>query len=493
MKHPFFLKIFIFVILSVYGSVATALFLYKAEAKGVKTSYKRYSIFKYQDKDILCESYIVKKDDWLYKIFRKKGEISKKDFPRFLIIFKRINPQISNIDDIEPGNPILIPLKKVKKEDYDQSISGQVDIPVVEFSARPDAAYLKGVIKKHTIKKGENISTLIDKAFLETGGTLSEEGLKAFQLANPDIKNINLIYEGADIYLPDPSITSKPWFQSFLSGKIRQQETKKTQAIIKPVKIDAHQLIQLQKYAALIGGTLLSQGKMYFPSKSHSHQVLDLSVTPVIETKEGSKILILPDENINTEALKSIKAYWKNLKYQLISKTIDQQTTAAGINPLKKRKITAEYKQMIKIILSQTEYDYVPNSKIPFALNHIRLEASFGRVIRKKAPDLLINFGNVYGSALGVLKKEEFDIISIPSQLSALELVRTLFSHLGYSTWDNPSFLTGDTVETMKGLYAAKAQDKLFIPFEPLSPAAIQYLKKEEIKILSTKEKPSAQ
>jgi hypothetical protein len=493
MRNLFFLKIIIFILLSFYGSAGTAPFLYKAEAKGVKTSYKRYSIFKYRNENILCESYIVKKDDWLYKIFRKKGEISEKDFPRFLIIFKRINPQISNIDDIEPGNSILIPLKSVKKEDYNQNISGKVDVPVVEFSARPDNDDLKRFTKKHTMKKGESISTLVDKAFLKKGGTLSEDGLKAFELANPDIKNIHLVYEGADIYLPDPSITSQSWFQSRLSGKTQHQETGKNQPRFKSFKINEHQLIQLQKYASLIGGTLLNQGKIYFPGKNTSHQVLDLSIMPIIETNKGSKILILSDETMNAAILKKVKAYWKNLKIQLMSDIMDKQPTAAGMSPLKKRNVTTEYKQLIQVLLSQTDHDYVPHAKIPFSINHIHLEASFGRVIRKEAADILINFGNVYGSALGVLEKKEFEIISIPPKFTAPELVRTLFSHLGYSIWENPSFLTDDTVENMTGLYAAKAQNKLFIPMEPLSPAAIQYLKKEGINILSTKETPPVQ
>ena len=79
MKKQIFFKIFIFTVLSIY-IVAVSPFLSHTEAKtkGVKTSYKRYSFFKYKNEEFLCEPYIVKKDDWLYKIFRKKGEITKK-------------------------------------------------------------------------------------------------------------------------------------------------------------------------------------------------------------------------------------------------------------------------------------------------------------------------------------------------------------------------------------------------------------------------------
>ena len=482
MKKLIFLKIFILTVLALHAYVVPP-FLSQSKATGVKTSYKRYSIFKYKNEDVLCEPYIVNKDDWLYKIFRKKGEISEKDFPHFIIIFKEINPQISNIDAIEPGIHILIPLKSVDQEDYDQTSKGNVDIPVIEFSTISKDLNLKPFMQEHKIKKGETLSTLIDKDFLKKGGGISEEGLKAFQLANPNIKNINIIFEGSDIYLPDPSIKSQPWFQSLLSGKPNEKEKKEQAA--EQYKIEAYKLTQLKKYSSLIGGTLLSSGKMYFPGENNASQVLDLSSTPIIETDDGSKILIISGENVNDELLEYVQTYWKDLKTQLISETIDKVKNKSKSSP--KKNITTEYKKIIEILLSQTGYDYIPNAKIPFMLNNINLEASFGRVLRKDTTDLLINFGNVYGTALEALEKREFEIISITPKLTTLELSKKLFSHLGYSTWINPSFFTGEAVEKMNGLYAAKEKDKVFIPFKPLSNTAIDYLKKEKIKTLTTK------
>lgn len=482
MKKFIFFKIFIFTVLALYTYVVSP-FLPPSKAKGVKTSYKRYSIFKYKDEDVLCEPYIVNKDDWLYKIFRKKGEISEKDFPHFIIIFKEINPQISNIDAIEPGFHILIPLKSVNQGDYDQTSSGDVDIPVVEFSRISEDLNLKPFVQKHKIKKGETISTLIDKDFLKKGGALSDEGLKAFQLANPNIKNINIIYEGSDIYLPDPSIKSQPWFQSLLSGDPNNKGKK--EQVAEQYKIEAYKLTQLKKYSSLIGGTLLSSGKMYFPGKNNANQVLDLSLTPIIETDDGSKILIVSGENVNDELLEYVETYWKDLKTQLISETIDKLKKDSETNP--KKNITTEYKKIIETLLSQTGYEYIPNARIPFMLNNIKLEASFGRVLRKDTTDLLINFGNVYGTALEALEKREFEIISITPKLTTIELSKKLFSHLGYSTRINPSFFTGEAVESINGLYAAKEKDKVFIPFKPLSDTAIDYLKKEKIKIVTTK------
>lgn len=482
MKKYGFHKIFILTILSFY-ICGIFFFSTPTAAKGVKTSYKRYSIYNYKNEEVLCEPYTVNKDDWLYKIFRKKGEISEKDFPLFLFIFKEINPKISNIDAIEPGNHILIPLKKVQKGEYDQSTPGNIDVPVIEFSALPEDFNLTPFIKAHEIKKGENISSLLDKDFLRKGGAISEEGIKAFQLANPNIKNINIVYEGTQVYLPDPSIKSQPWFQSYLTGDQQQDEKQGEKLALDQLKIEAFKLAQLKKYSSLIGGTLLSHGKIYFPGQNDSNTVLDLSSIPMIETDDGSKILIISGENINDELLKRVQAYWKDLKIQVMSETLKKLKNPVESKFSKNR--TGEYKKIIATLLSQAGYEYIPNAKIPFMLNNLRLEASFGRIVREDTTDLLINFGNVYGAALDVLEKREFEILSIKAQLSVLELVEKLFSHLGYTTWKNPSFFTGDTVESIPGLYATKGKDKVFIPVKPISLQAIQYLEKEDIKRLS--------
>ncbi len=75
----------------------------------LEKSYKRYSLYTYMDNDILCEPYTVKKGDWVYKILKSKGEISKTDFSLFLKIFQTVNPDIKDIDTLLHGQTILIP------------------------------------------------------------------------------------------------------------------------------------------------------------------------------------------------------------------------------------------------------------------------------------------------------------------------------------------------------------------------------------------------
>ncbi len=481
LERLIFFKVFIFTVLILYVlSVFPVSALSKP--KGVKTSYKRYSIFKYKNEDILCEPYIVKKGDWLYKIFKKKGELSIKNFPLFLIIFKEINPQINNIDMIKPGRQILIPLKKAGAKDYEQTTPGNIDVPIIEFSILPGELTLAPFIKKHNIQKGETVSGLISKDFLNQWGGISKEGLKAFQLVNPNIKNIHKIYEGTDIYLPDPSIKSQSWFMRLVPGKrgaFKKDETRKS------FRLEKAKIAALKRYTSLIEGTLINSGKMYFPNKNNSGGFLDLSSTPIIDTKDGSKILILSGHNVSDALLKNIKNHWTDLKIQLISQIMDKAENARKNKLIKKNHGFIDHKKMIETLLSQTNYTYHPNTTIPFMMNNIPLEAQLGRVTKKDTREVLINFGIVYGAALDILKKQKFKVISMSPELTPLELAEKLFSNLGYKTWKNPSFSGKKEIHRINGLYAIKGKEKLFLPTGKLNLDAFTYLKKTRVKILS--------
>ncbi len=484
MKKLAVFKKFVFIFIALYAYFISP-FLPYSLAKGVKTSYKQYSIFKYQNNDILCEPYVVNKNDWLYKIFKEKGEISEKDFPYFINLFKKLNPHISNVDAIQPGMQILIPLKKIIKEEYSHNATGIIDIPVVEFSTKAEDIDLKPFVKKHIVQKGDTISTLIDKTFLNKNGLISKQGMKAFLLANPNIKNINIIYEGAEIYLPVPSITSQPWFNAKSPKRRPTKKTERSEEMKR--KIQAHELAQLKKYSTLIGGTLLNQGQIHFPGKNSSKMVLDLATSPVIETADGSRILIMTGNNLNAELLEHIQIYWKDLKTQLLSKAIEQIKRRKISRKAEKSSSAEEQKEIVSKLLAHTDYEYIPSVIIAFTIENMNLEAEFGKIFRPYETDLLINFGNVYGSAIKALEKNRYSIFSVNPKTNSLELAKQLFLSLGYTTWNNPSFAYQKKIKKINGLYVSKNNNKLFISIELLNMDIKKYLTEKNIKTVTIK------
>ena len=276
--------------------------------------YKSYEVRKDKGRDILCDPYIVQKDDWLFKLFKQRGEISQKDFPEFLSIFKRINPHIHNVNKILPGQHIFIPLKILSKDSMLGQSSGIVTIPFVTISNIPEL--LKNHSTAYTVKRGDCLSRLIVQGYRTDEATteLYREGLKLFRLINPGIVDPDLIHAGQKIYIPNPLIRNQPWYKSLFdaSGNIVEKialddtdtsRTRDTAAVApSPFKQLAHAL----------DAKLLNKGIYYFPMQGEEDFGLDLSKFPVIELKNQSKI-IFQEDDIQEYGLNAVKSFWKNV------------------------------------------------------------------------------------------------------------------------------------------------------------------------------------
>jgi len=273
--------------------------------------------------DILCDPYVVQKGDWVLKVFRQKGEISHKDFPEFLAIFKRINPHIRNIDMIRPGQHILIPLKKLKKDSLPGQSSGIVTIPFVTISNLPDI--IKPLSTEYIVQKGDYISKLIARGYGSYKTKSYKQGIVLFRLINPNVVDLDRIYPGQKLYIPDSSLRDKPWYKSLFdsSGNIiikADQNSPDAKALTFFVPTDKPDNIAspFAAVASILDAKFLNKGIYFFPMQGENDYKLDLSSFPVIELKDKTKILLAlsanKDKKINEPDLTAIKSFWNNVK-----------------------------------------------------------------------------------------------------------------------------------------------------------------------------------
>ncbi len=310
-----FLCLIIFTISPLYD--VTAAFLYKS-----------YVVKKDRGRDVLCDPYIVQKDDWIYKIFRQRGEISQKDFPEFLSIFKRINPHILKVNRILPDQHIFIPLKILSRDSMMGQSSGIVTIPFVTISNIPEI--LKNHSTAYTVKQGDYLSRLVARGYGVPGTTsndermkLYKEGMKLFRLINPGIVDPNLIHAGQKIYIPNPLIRNQPWYKSLFdaSGNIVEEivldhtdasRTRDTAAVAAVTRKEYIAPSPLEQLAHVLDARLLNKGTYYFPVQGEEDFGLDLSRFPVVELKNQGRIM-LHEDDIQGYALNAIRSFWKNV------------------------------------------------------------------------------------------------------------------------------------------------------------------------------------
>jgi len=281
--------------------------------------YKSYMVREDYGKNILCDAYVVGKNDWVLKILRQRGEIAEKDFPRFLGIFKRINPHIKDIDTIHPGQQILIPLKELENSLLPGQESGIVTLPFVTISGLPDT--LEPYVQEYTVQKGDSLSKIFYRLY---GARPFEESIRLFSALNPDIKDFDRIYPEQVIRLPDPSMKDKPWYPELVS------HPEQMMAVVEPAESQAQALPEpasapnarqetrrdmgpFGRAAAILEARSQSRGVYYFPRGSGPDLKLDLARFPVFAFENGTRMMFV-DESMAKADLELIRGFWKDLR-----------------------------------------------------------------------------------------------------------------------------------------------------------------------------------
>jgi hypothetical protein len=280
--------------------------------------YKSYVVRQDQGRDILCDNYIVQQNDFILKLFRESGEISQTDFPEFLNVFSRINPNIPNINRIQSGQRILIPLKKLSPESLPGQQTGVVTIPFVTISTLPEL--LKSNSSKYIIQKGDTISQILSRSFGNIGTKAYHEASQIFQVVNPDVSSLNKVKMGQSVWLPQASVINQPWYSSLFddAGNLVTRENIPFSNQMPSPPPPPPPRSSLEKAATLLEARVFNKGAYYFPRPGVEDFELDLSLFPVLELSDRSRTLIVPPSSshrpgISESDVATVKSSWKPL------------------------------------------------------------------------------------------------------------------------------------------------------------------------------------
>jgi LysM domain len=337
------------------GFLAATLLLLVFTSTGNSGSlvYKNYIVRYDRGWDILCEPYVVQPNDWVLKIFRQKGEIAHQDFREFLGIFQRLNPHVKDIDMVQPGQTIDIPLRKLEHGSLPGQASGVVTIPFVTLSKVTE------VIKQHSdayqVQRGDTVSQLIARRYGKFGTTAYTEGVKLFQAVNPQVTDLNVIYAGQKVYMPDPGMRDKAWYSAMYDehGNLRETVAPKVAPEAPPasppppaVNLPAPQASaktpagqdSLSRAAGIVGGTFRDKGTYYLPRANAEDFELDLSRYPMLDLGEKGKMLFTKDTRIMGMDIQEIEKTWPDIHIV----TADDQSSVEEILAAVFDKLTAE-------------------------------------------------------------------------------------------------------------------------------------------------------
>jgi hypothetical protein len=315
-------------------------------AAGSSLVYKNYIVRYDRGWDILCEPYVVQKNDWVIKIFRQKGEIAHQNFRDFLGIFKRLNPHIKDIDMIRPGQGIDIPLRKLEHGSLTGQASGVVTIPFVTLTQVTEV--IKTHSQSYAVQRGDTVSKLIARKYGHFGSESYREGVKLFQAANPQVTDLNLIYAGQKVYLPDPSIREQSFYASMYDaqGNLRESipssaDTRApasdrrlpapTVAPAAPKEAPAEPQSALVDAAATMDGKLLAKGTYYLPRPGAKDFELDLSRHPMLEFGDGTRLIFTSSDRIMDMSQEQFRAVWPKVKTVSVDEQADTEEIIGAV------------------------------------------------------------------------------------------------------------------------------------------------------------------
>jgi hypothetical protein len=197
---------------------------------------KQFIICKDQGRDVLCDPVVVQKNDFVIRLFKQKGEIAYSDFPKFLAIFKRLNPEVQDLDLIYPGQRVMVPLKLVEPGTLEGQATGTVSIPLITITNIP--AQLHQNSMGYVVLQGDSVSSLISRTFGRHSDRSYKEALEIFKYLNPQIKDLNRIKTGQTIQIPTRKVMDASWYPELFdrSGKLVVQEKPKAAEVKPPVK-----------------------------------------------------------------------------------------------------------------------------------------------------------------------------------------------------------------------------------------------------------------
>ena len=276
--------------------------------------YKKYLVKYDRGRDVLCEPYVVRKNDWILKVFQQKGEIAYRDFSEFLKIFRRINPHVKNVNLIRPGQSVLIPLQKIDLDSLPGQSSGTVTIPFVTLSEPKEIDGIRPT--EYVVRKGDCVSLLVSRVFGTYGTSSYKHGLRLFRDFNPSVVDLDRIYAGRKLILPVPGSETRnrhPALADAPNGP-SSAGTAVAEDTLKTATRRAAAISPLQRVASALEAKLLDRGVYYFPQPTAAFDAkLDLSRTPVMVLKNNTRILFREENDSNPPDPDILKTHWDRL------------------------------------------------------------------------------------------------------------------------------------------------------------------------------------
>jgi hypothetical protein len=262
-------------------------------------------------------TYTVKKGDVISTIIRQLPNINEEDIQNNYKIIEDLNPDISDLNKLYAGQLLVLPGKPLAEAQQNKTESNTEDSAAAPVSPSTNPAGGN----TYAIKKGDTLIKIIHRELKIKTNT--RQMLKVIQSINPNIVNVNRIYAGQTIKLPNQTVFVKAAEEDKI---VVQEVVKQAESQAQPEEIiELNEKIVMPPEARLalikhvitqMNGSIMTMGNYYLPIPKTGQVTIDCSKIPVIEFEDQTMMFLDLDNRAESNLKKMINDNWAN--YHLI-------------------------------------------------------------------------------------------------------------------------------------------------------------------------------
>ncbi len=468
-------------------------------------------------------TYTVKDGDVISTIIRKIPGVKEKDIARNYQLIKELNPDVPDLENLEPGQLLVIPGKpeiaaeesKPERTAASEAFVSKTTPPPPKLPVKPLAEPAKPKPVKTYVAATQNLPTQKKTYKIKRGDTLYKivrrelkvnesdipQNVKFIKSINPHIRNINKIYSGTIIKLPGSTLFVKtpddlqPVTREMTTGLEKSSQPKKIIEVKeKKFMPPEARLAVLRQIITQMNATIATSGNYYLPIPKAGQVTIDCAQMPVVEFDDNTTVFIDLENRAHANLKKMIADNWTNYFLVKVDRSDDVISIFKKvINSTQNYSMTKSEKPLILGALPPVEMvvDWViakSNNTQPIQAirsideNNLLLPKSVKNYYQKNG--LIINEISEESGMVG--KPEElYSLPPIPvfPKTSAQDFSYTLVTTLGLTAEKDIDIQLFDTVKDGFNLsikadvLVTKADKKYVIYSQVLSPQFISALK----------------
>ncbi|MBN1102914.1 MAG: LysM peptidoglycan-binding domain-containing protein [Deltaproteobacteria bacterium] len=283
----------------------------------VQTAEADKEVVQVDERKVLTESYKVRAGEHLWQLLRERGLLEKRNLQELLLVLKKLNPSLTNLDLVHPGETIVIPLTITPRK------AGLLPAPKGPEERVPLEKLKDADLAFYTVKAGDTLIKVIKNRYDVPDREIHDEYLDLLKKMNPSLTDVNTIYPGQKIRLPiySPQVVRMP-IKEVPPPEVKEEVPKEERTDL---------VARLTEIFREMGLEWTAGGQHFIPLKSGGQINLKAESFPVLSLPNGNRVIVDTVNGLPEKMTGLITSNWQNYRIIRIERKDDLRVAVGKI------------------------------------------------------------------------------------------------------------------------------------------------------------------